>query len=170
MTNIIFYYFENLKNKAQNPVRRKFMPKQSFIRTRKISVDLPLKIWTLYEDIGRENGMKIKEFIVGAFDAIEFLDKLMSELLTNDQVKSIPKMLLRNIEKIEMLYTGKARIDNVGSSHNLELNSDNEFRENFEKNIITHDIVKRFSHADDRALRLAKLKQKYINQRAEESQ
>lgn len=146
------------------------MPKQSFIRTRKISVDLPLNIWNLYEDIGRENDMKIKEFIVGAFDAIEFLDKLMTELLTNDQVKSIPKMLLRNIEKIEILYTGKARIDNVGSSKNLELSVDNEFKENNEKNIITHDIVKRFSTTDDRSVRLAQLKQKYINQRAEESQ
>lgn len=145
------------------------MPKQSFIRTRKISVDLPLKIWNLYEDIGRENDMKIKEFIVGAFDAIEFLDKLMTELLTNDQVKSIPKMLLRNIEKIEVLYTGKARIDNVGNSRSLELSVDNEFIENNEKNIITHDIVKQFTHTDDRSLRLAKLKQKYINQRAEES-
>jgi len=145
------------------------MPKQSFIRTRKISVDLPLKIWNLYEDIGRENGMKIKDFIVGAFDAIEFLDKLMSELLNNDQVKSIPKMLLRNIEKIEMLYTGKARIDNVGSSQNLEFSADNEFRDNFEKNIITHDIVKQFSSTDARALRLARLKQKYINQRDEEN-
>ena len=113
--------------------------------------------------------MKIKDFIVGAFDAIEFLDKLMSELLTNDQVKSIPKMLLRNIEKIEVLYTGKARIDNVGSSKNLDFSVDNEFRDDFEKNIITHDIVKKFSHTDDRSLRLAKLKQKYINQRAEES-
>ncbi len=169
MTNIIFYYFKNLTKKAQNPVRRSFMPKQSFIRTRKISVDLPLKIWNLYEDIGRENDMKIKEFIVGAFDAIEFLDKLMTELLTNDQVKAIPKMLLRNIEKIEVLYTGKARIDNVGSSSSLELSADNEFKENNEKNIITHDIVKKFTHADDRAVRLAKLKQKYINERSEES-
>jgi hypothetical protein len=94
----------------------------------------------------------------------------MTELLTNDQVKSIPKMLLRNIEKIEVLYTGKARIDKVGSSQTLDLSADNEFRDEFEKNIITHDIVKQFTHTDDRSLRLARLKQKYINQRAEESQ
>ncbi|MHA1728274.1 MAG: hypothetical protein ACTSWY_06040 [Promethearchaeota archaeon] len=139
------------------------MPKQSFRKTRKISVDLPWRIWGLYKEIGEKNGQKIKDFIVGAFEAIEFLDKLMSELLDDEQVKSIPKMLLRNVEKIEMLYTGKARIDNIGNSNQMEFSVDNEFKEDREKKIITHDIVKKFEEKDDKSIRLAKLKRKYLN-------
>ncbi len=142
------------------------MPKQSYVKTRKISVDLPQRLWDLYSEVGRPNGLKIKDYVIGAFEAIEFFDKLMSELLEDDQVQSIPKMLLRNIEKIEMLYTGQARIDKIGNDNFLEFQSKNQEIDT-EKKIITHDIVKKFSTADDKALRLAKLKRKYLNSNAE---
>ncbi len=123
------------------------MPKQR-TPTRKVSVDLPMELWERYQELGSAYGMKIKEFILGAFEAADFLDKFLSETLNEDQLRNISPLLRANLEKYETLYCGKARSRNLNQPHRIYFDKHNELRQDTSLAIRTHDIVKEFDKQD----------------------
>ncbi len=123
------------------------MPRNSS-QTRKISVDIPLNIWQRYEELGRSYGMKIKEFVMGAFEAADFLDKFLSETLTEEQIRNISPLLRNQLEKYETLYCGKSRSRNLDKEHVVYFDKHNEVPQNSDILIRTHDVVQEFQKQD----------------------
>lgn len=135
------------------------MPKQRS-PSRKISVDLPLDLWDRYQEFGDNYGMKIKDFVLGAFEAVDFLDKFLSETLTGDQIKDISPLLRRSLEKYETLYCGKSRSRNLDKPKVIYFDKNNDQHPDFELQVRTHDIVKDFNQKDDYINELLEMKSK----------
>ncbi|MHA1584844.1 MAG: hypothetical protein ACTSVU_06345 [Promethearchaeota archaeon] len=131
------------------------MPKQK-IPSRKVSIDLPLDIWARYEELGHQYGLKIKDFVLGAFEAIDFFDKFLSESLSEDQLYSISPLLRQQIEKFEALYCGKYRSRNLDKPNVIYFDAHNDLRPDQDLNIRTHDIVQDFESQDKLALDIIK--------------
>lgn len=143
------------------------MPKQR-IPTRKVSIDLPMDLWERYQELGSSYGMKIKEFVLGAFEAADFLDKFLSETLNEEQLRNISPLLRANLEKYETLYCGKARSRNLDQPHKIYFDKRNEIRKDPSLAIRTHDIVKEFDKQDQFSLDLTHDKSRKYKQVLEE--
>ena len=134
------------------------MPKQNSSEYRKISVDLPIHIWESYQEIGKTYGMKIKQFILGAFEAVDFLDKFLSETLTEDQIVNISPLLRQTLQKYETLYCGKVRSRNLDKKNVIYFDRRNDLRTDPDLQILTDDIVRDFQVQDEIATELLQLK------------
>ncbi|UYP44676.1 hypothetical protein NEF87_000961 [Candidatus Lokiarchaeum ossiferum] len=143
------------------------MPKQR-VPTRKVSIDLPMDLWERYQELGGSYGMKIKEFVLGAFEAADFLDKFLSETLNEDQLRNISPLLRSNLEKYETLYCGKTRSRNLDQPHKIYFDKRNELHQDSTLAIRTHDIVKEFNKQDQFSLDLLNDKSRKYNKVIEE--
>ena len=121
-------------------------------------MDLPIHIWENYQEKAQIYGMKIKEFVLGAFEAVDFLDKFLSETLTEDQIIGISPLLRQSLQKYETLYCGKVRSRNLDKKNVIYFDRRNDVHTDPDLQILTDDIVRDFQIQDEIATELLELK------------